>query len=88
MKIVCEDCGEIEYGLYDGYGVAERLLEGVKFKVTIKNNKINVNVQDSDKSYFKNSGISMKKWEREVKTAVISEEVSCPNCGEDAYIEE
>lgn len=92
MKIICDNCGEIEYGLYDGYGVAERLLEGVKFEVKIKKGKfqdeIVAKVQEQDKSYFKDNGISMSKWEKEVVDCVKDEEVECPHCGEDAYIVE
>jgi hypothetical protein len=92
MKIICENCGEIEHGLYDGYGVAERLLEGVKFEVRIKKSKfkeeIVAKVQDQDKEYFKSNGISMSKWEKEVADCVKDEEVTCPHCKDDAYIVE
>jgi len=86
MKIICDHCGEIEHGEYDGYGVAERLLEGVTFEVRIKKNKIVATVQEDDKSYFKDNHISITKWCKEVVDCVKDEELTCPKCRQDAYI--
>lgn len=93
MKFVCEQCGEVDHVLMDGYGVGDRLLEGVMFKITIKKENLIAHVQDEDKSYFTNNHISIKKWEKEMTDdAKESYEndgcclMVCPRCEQDQVI--
>jgi hypothetical protein len=98
MKFICGHCGEVDHVLMDGYGVGERLLEGVMFKITIKKEKfqetLKAHVQDQDKSYFTDNHISIKKWEKEMTVdAKDSYEedaccfMICPKCEQDQVIE-
>lgn len=64
-KIICDECGEVEFGLVDGYDIGDRLLEGVYFEVRIKNGKYVVNVRADAKKYF--DGLNTKKWLKDIK---------------------
>lgn len=49
----CPECGEQEYGLFDGYWVRDRLLEQVYFECRLNvDGTWSVEVRDYDKSYF------------------------------------
>ena len=82
-KFKCDDCGELEYALIDGYGVGDRILEGVMFEIRIVNDKPQVKPYDpSDKSYLED--LNEKKWLNVVKDSLKDEEfLQCPNCDAD-----
>lgn len=98
MKFVCDNCGEVDHVLMDGYGVGDRLLEGVMFKITVKKEKFQetliAKVDEQGEAYFKSNGISAKKWEKEMtEDAQLSHEsdgcclMICPKCMEDQVID-
>jgi len=63
-KFTCQidDCGfEAEFTHLDGYGIGDRLLEGVIFKVTIdENGEYQVKVLPEHAEYF--SDLNEQKW--------------------------
>lgn len=94
MKFVCDECGGVDHVLMDGYGVGDRLLEGVMFKVTIKKDVLVAHLCDESKDYFKDNGISVRKWEKEMTDDATRSYESdgcclmiCPNCKEDQVID-
>ena len=81
-KLKCDSCGVVDHAILDGYAVGDRLLEGVKFMVTILNDKVIANVHPEDADYFKR--LNQKKWLKEVrKFAAETDVVACPKCGDD-----
>jgi hypothetical protein len=98
MKFICQNCGEVDHVLMDGYDVGDRLLEGVMFKITVKKEKfqetLTAHVQDQDKSYFTDNHISIKKWEKEMtEDAKLSMDedgccmMYCPKCNDNQVID-
>ena len=68
----------------DGYGIAERLLEGVMFEFTIdKNGELQVEVAKSDVSYFKTNKLDIKAWCEEAKKNAFNE---CAFDGEEVVL--
>jgi hypothetical protein len=97
MKITCENCGEVDHVLMDGYNVGDRLLEGVMFEIRVKKEKFQevlvAKLDEQGQAYFKNNGISAKKWEKEMTDDARSSYESdgcclmiCPKCEEDQVI--
>ena len=53
MKYFVDENGKKYTEAYiDGYSIAERLLEGVTFKIYIENNEVKVEVIKEDEEYF------------------------------------
>jgi Asp-tRNA(Asn)/Glu-tRNA(Gln) amidotransferase C subunit len=89
MKFDCEKCGNVDHVLIDGYGFAERMLEGVIFKVFYKDGKLAAEVMPEHADYF--ADFNQDKWLQEciehVKQFEDDVEGSCPNCNGDIYLE-
>ncbi len=86
MKFECEECGEVQSCVIDGYSVGDRLLEGVEFHVEIKDGKLKVSTpMPHDIEYMKD--LNEKRWHKAIIEAVMDEadDCKCPKCGE--YIE-
>lgn len=84
MKLSCENCGTLEYALIDGYKFGDRLLEGVMFKIA-GGEKVKATLADgNDDAYFKNQGISKKKWLIAAVAYAIedADSLECPICKE------
>jgi hypothetical protein len=78
----CQKCGEIEYGLLDGYLVGNTLLEGVMFEIKNTNGKPDVKVKDDSKEYFEE--LNSKRWLNAVKDSLKDMEfLTCPECKSD-----
>ena len=93
MKFKCENCGDVDYVLLDGYRAGDRLLEGVMFEIKVKHEKyqdiLAVDVQD--KEYMK--GLNRKKWEILVLEDALEDiknngccSMICPKCNESEVI--
>ena len=85
MILGCEDCGErLPYVIIDGYTVGERILEGVKFHFFPNRT---VKVRDEDVEYFET--LNKHMWLKRVQAlALDGEDVICPKCHKEAYVEE
>jgi hypothetical protein len=81
----CEDCGEnLPYVIIDGYGCGDRILEGVLFHFFP--NRV-VKVRDEDAEYFETLNKTM--WIKRVREmALEGEDVICPKCKKEAYVDE
>lgn len=88
-KLICDQCGEVEFALIDGYDFGDRLLEGVKFEVRL-NPTLHVQVAEKAKPYF--SQLNEKMWlDRAIKHAqwALAEDIlTCPKCGEGSVVDE
>ena len=91
-KIICDSkkCNNkvLEYGLFDGYSVGDRLLEGVNFRVSFDNqNKTNVIINPESADYF--SQFNAELWYEQVRDHIdnTGDILECPHCGWDAYID-
>lgn len=83
MKLECEDCGTLEYVEVDGYGVGDRLLEGVIFRF-YPNRSVKVRPEDED--YF--NDLNEKKWIKAIQEYVLEgEDATCPKCKQEATVE-
>jgi hypothetical protein len=85
MILGCEDCGEnLPYVIVDGYSVGERILEGVIFHFYPNRT---VKVRDEDEEYF--NTLNRIMWIKRVRElALEGEDVICPKCKKQAYVEE
>ncbi len=94
-KFTCEDCGEIDYAIIDGYQVGDRVLEDVKFvfcklkngDVVLAENCILTNGQQhkwEEDSYLKT--LNKKYWLEQIakygSPDVDMYEFECPKCGD------
>ncbi len=64
------DEGPIDVIEFDGYHIAERLLEGVKFQATIVDNIVVVTVHPDHASYF--SKFNQAEWLNQAKKHVLT----------------
>jgi hypothetical protein len=77
----------LEFALLDGYGVGDRLLEGVKFEVRFVAvpgglEVIEATTRAKDKSYM--SDLNEAKWLKKIAEAAAEEDtLECPKCGRD-----
>ena len=79
-KLICDNCGELDYVTLDGYNIGEKLLEGVKFKVWIKNGAYRAWFLDPDDEYL--DQINKEYWiARCIDILPDMEEAICPLCG-------
>lgn len=80
------DCGRCEAVIVDGYEVAEKLLEGVEFMVTLKDGRAKAKLKnEADAEYF--SQFNKKKYLQEVATFIEDTDVAtCLRCGSEASI--
>ena len=85
MNFNCEKCGLIEYAIFDGYAVGEKLLEGVGFKIEIVNDHFKASIFPHNEYYFR--GLNKKYWIEKVEDFIYKYDfVECPNCGSDVEI--
>lgn len=88
-QLKCDNCGDIDSVLFDGYDIAERLLEGVMFRAT-PNDKGSYDIAlafDHDQEYF--DGFNQKKWFKEgLKHVEEIDFCQCPECGDDVHMGE
>lgn len=81
-KFHCDDCGEIDCALLDGYQVGDRLLEGVMFEIVPNKESFDVRVKKEAAHYFKS--LNQKKWLKAAREFLPEEDIlSCPECGAD-----
>lgn len=79
MKFNCDNCGPLEYALFDGYGIGDRLLEGVKFEIRPKGKKYEARTGENDKEYM--SDLNEAKWLKKIALAVEDDDIlECPKC--------
>jgi hypothetical protein len=73
MKTLENDHGVVSEALFDGYDVAERLLEGVLFRVQIINDEVVcLGVLDTQAAYMKKfSQEQIDKWHRDIESRVV-----------------
>lgn len=87
MKFDCQNCGDVDAVLINGYSFAERLLEGVMFKVFYKDGELIAEVMPEDADFF--SDFNEIRWLDKCLKKVNSMEGdvggSCPCCKEDIY---
>lgn len=86
MKLICDNCGNIDHVLVDGYDFGDRVMEGVMFKVEDKDGKPHaIGVIDSCKEYFEdfNKDTWLRRCEAFCEDLDIAE---CPNCGGDVEV--
>lgn len=78
-KLKCDNCGEIDYVLVDGYDFGDRLLEGVMFEIRIVKGKYKAQVKKDCASYF--DDLNTKKWLSECEFYAEELDVAtCPKC--------
>ena len=83
-KLACEKCGDLDYVLLDGYAFGDRLLEGVKFRVSpgVTKNGLKVVIDPGSAAYF--ADLNQEKWLREARQYAKGMDFGeCPKCGED-----
>ena len=78
--LTCEKCGQVEFGLVDGYCFGDRLLEDVMLAARLDlKGKFKVKISPDSKDYFEE--LNTKKW---LKTALdyVKEDdlLICPKC--------
>jgi hypothetical protein len=80
-QMKCDNCGEIECVLVDGYAVGDRMLEGVMFIVEDDNGKPKViGVTDECKAYFED--FNQKKFIKAMQEYCKDLDVAtCQKCG-------
>lgn len=86
MILKCDNCGDIEYVLVDGYHFGDRLLESVMFMVKDNNGEPQVmGVTDDCKEYF--SDLNQKKWLKECEKFCKDLDIAtCPHCQSDVGV--
>jgi len=81
----CPHCGDVDHLLIDGYGVGDRLLEGVQFEIRLVDGEVVVKVEEKAKRYF--SQLNEGMWLKTVKELVEEEGyASCPKCRDDVEL--
>jgi len=79
--------GDIDHVLINGYHFGDRLLEGVYFKVTIKDEEFKVVLAEGEEHYCKQ--LDMKHWVKEGHEFVKDYDIGeCPHCREDVALED
>ena len=80
MELKCDNCGKIDYVLVDGYGIGDRLLEGVMFMVEDKDGKPHtIGVVKESQIYF--DDFNKEKFLAEMESFCEHEEDAyCPKC--------
>jgi len=80
MKLICPDCGQVDYAIVNGEVLAESLFEDVWFEVRITKDKIEAKVRDDAKDYFET--FNKKHFLKEARKAAYKGEAQCPHCFE------
>lgn len=79
---MCQE--ELPFVYYNGYGVGDRVLEGVLFKCELNDDGTwDIDISERDAKYF--STLNEEMWLEEVREAVPRHDFfRCPECGGDA----
>ena len=83
----CEDCGDLDHALMDGYLVGERLIEGIKFELRIWPDGADgwffvATTPKAHRDYMKTLNESL--WTARVATRARTHDLfTCPKCGYD-----
>lgn len=87
MKFHCEECGDLDYVVVDGYEYGDRALEGVGFEIRKDNSgKLSIKISDEDADYF--SQFNAEHFYNMILELVSKHGmVNCPDCGEEIEIE-
>lgn len=81
-KLKCDNCGEIEHVLVDGYAFGDTILEGVMFKVYLDGDSLRAEVMPNYAGYF--SELNEKLWlQRASKFVNETEMFTCSICKND-----
>jgi|SaaInlV_100m_DNA_2_1039680.scaffolds.fasta_scaffold26447_2 hypothetical protein len=82
MKFDCEKCGKIDEALLNGYGVGDRILEGVMFKVKkADDGTYSVESVSDWKTDPYLRGLNESHWMGAVKDEVEDMDIfQCPHC--------
>lgn len=80
----CDNCGEIDTVLFDGYRFGGRLLESVMFRVFYQEGlPVKVEPVDGWDSWYL-SKLNKDKWQKAAEEyAAGLDDGECPKCGED-----
>lgn len=90
MKFKCDNCGDIDEAIIDGYEIGDKILEGVKFKVR-KNDDGSCNVEsvddwDSDPYLI---GLNKEYWIDLISKYCENQDIFfCPHCHNDVIPED
>jgi len=86
MTFSCAKCGELEEITIDGCVLADRLLEGVTFRITKKDDNLSAKVIPEHEEYFEQFNQTM--WLEKALDCVEPNAVafSCSKCGDDVEI--
>ena len=86
MKLKCDNCGEIDHIIVDGYSFGDRLLEGVSFMVKDENGKPKAfGVTPACQDYF--DDLNQKKWLGACEDYCEHLDIAqCPKCGDDVVV--
>lgn len=91
MRFNCEQCGDVDQILVDGYGCGDRLLEGVMFKVVMaEDESLTAEVMPLFQDYFEQLN---PNWVDKI-VEYVEEHIDdcvgkCPHCKQDiAYLSE
>ena len=88
-KIICDNCGKVlDYVLVNGYGFGDRTMEGVLFKVQLKEDTwICLGVVEEYKEYMKQ--FNWKYWKGLCEDYCHGNDFAeCPLCGEEEVLVE
>jgi hypothetical protein len=90
-QFICDKCGPVDAMMFNGYTIAERLLEGVMIKLTYdENNKIQASLNDPDDDAYCHK-LNMKMHFKEAVELAESgdlDDAICCECQNDAWIKE
>ena len=85
-NFICEQCGEIDHIVFDGYGFGDRLMEGVEFTLS-SNGEVEAKGGWDNSNYLKQ--FNKEIWLTRAKSHISGYDIGyCPKCGEDIYSEE
>lgn len=82
-KPTCDNCGELDTALVDGYHIRDRALEDVFLEVTFKDGvAVSAKCQPIDEDYMDDFNTE-KIYQEAVDMANQSDTLTCPKCGDD-----
>ena len=88
MNFICENCGQIQEALMDGYFFGDRLMEDVMFVVTLDDShKATVRISEKDADYFKQ--FNAEEWYKQGREfAEENDFFTCPKCQGECWPED
>lgn len=88
MQFNCISCGKLDFVLFNGYSVGDRLLEDVMFRVRVDDQrKYSVDVSLGSRAYF--AQFNEQVWLDKVLSYVTnrSDFLACPTCNDDVSVD-